>query len=85
MRLRGVYLFGSYARGDSDQESDVDVLIVLDAIGNYAQEVDCTGYLISSLSLEYGISVSRIFVSHSDWLNGKTPFIMNVRGEAVAS
>ena len=26
--LKGVYLFGSYARGEADDESDVDVLIV---------------------------------------------------------
>lgn len=26
-RLRGVYLFGSYARGDFDSDSDVDILM----------------------------------------------------------
>lgn len=82
-RLIGVYLFGSHARGDDDLESDVDVLIVLDVINNYAKEVDRTGYLISRLSLEYGVSVSRVFIPHNDWLHGDTPFITNVRTEAV--
>jgi predicted nucleotidyltransferase len=31
-RLKGVFLFGSYARGEADAESDIDVLIVLDHI-----------------------------------------------------
>ena len=31
-RLRGVYLYGSYARGAADEESDVDILVVLDRI-----------------------------------------------------
>jgi predicted nucleotidyltransferase len=29
-RLKGVYLFGSYARGDFEEGSDLDVLVVLD-------------------------------------------------------
>ena len=41
-RLRGVYLFGSYARGDQDSESDVDVLIVLDRFEHYGAEIDRT-------------------------------------------
>lgn len=28
-RLEGIYLYGSYARGDFTQDSDVDVLVVL--------------------------------------------------------
>ncbi|MEO5360682.1 MAG: nucleotidyltransferase domain-containing protein [Nitrospirota bacterium] len=82
-RLLGVYLFGSYARGDSDLESDVDVLIALDVVENYAYEIDRTGYLISSFSLDYGVSVSRVFIPHNDWLYGETPFITNIRTEAV--
>ena len=29
-RVRGVYLFGSYVRGDYDEESDVDILVIGD-------------------------------------------------------
>ena len=29
-RLRGLYLYGSYARGEEIEDSDVDVLIVLE-------------------------------------------------------
>jgi predicted nucleotidyltransferase len=31
-RLREIRLFGSYARGDADEESDVDVLVVVDGL-----------------------------------------------------
>jgi predicted nucleotidyltransferase len=82
-RLKGVFLYGSHARGMADQGSDVDVLIVLDHIGRYGHEINRTSNLVSSLSLHYGLSISRVFVSHDDWASRDTPFLANVRGEAV--
>lgn len=82
-QLKGVYLYGSYARGEQDAESDVDVLIVLRQVGQYGAEVDRTGHLISTLSLKHGVSISRVFVSEQDWLNRDTPFLDNAREEAI--
>jgi predicted nucleotidyltransferase len=82
-RLNGVYLFGSYARKEADPESDVDVLVVLDRIDRYTQEVATTSPLISRLSLQHGVSVSRVFVSQLDWADRQTPFLANVREEAI--
>ena len=45
-RLQGLYLYGSYARGDQEPGSDVDVLILLDRIDHYGIEIDRTGELI---------------------------------------
>jgi predicted nucleotidyltransferase len=82
-RLRDVLLFGSYARGDFDAESDVDILVVLDDVGGYGAEVDRTGGVISEVSLRYGVSVSRVFVSEDAWSQGRTLFLEQVREEAV--
>jgi type I restriction enzyme S subunit len=84
-RLRGVYLYGSYARGEESDESDVDILIVLDAVPAYAPEVDRTGALIASLSLKYSVSISRVFVSEQDWIQAQSPFLLNTREEAIAA
>ena len=82
-RLQGVYLYGSYARGDADDESDVDVLVVLDHCDHYAIEVDQTSALVSELSLKYDRSISRVFVSERDWSGRESPFLLNVREEAT--
>lgn len=82
-RLKGLYLYGSYARGDQDRESDIDILIVLDRLDQYGKEVDRTSRLVSDLSLEYGLSISRVFVTEGDWLEHQTPFLVNAREEAI--
>jgi uncharacterized protein len=82
-RLKGTFLFGSYARGEQRTASDVDVLIILDHVDHYAAEVDRSGELISELSLKYGLSISRVFVSEGDWCHRKTPFLINARDEAI--
>ena len=66
-RLKAVYLYGSYARREQQNDSDVDVLVVLDRIEHYAGEVDRSGQVTSEISLTYGVSISKVFVSEYDW------------------
>lgn len=82
-RLRGLYLFGSYARGEADEQSDIDVLIVLDRVDNYAEEVERTSYLVATISLEAERSICCVYVSEEDWQQKKTMFLQNIRQEAV--
>ncbi|MBI4358647.1 MAG: nucleotidyltransferase domain-containing protein [Candidatus Omnitrophica bacterium] len=85
-RLKGVYLFGSYARQEQDSESDVDILVVLDRFSpTYSAEINRVGDLGSELSLKYGVSISKVFVKERDWANKETPFLDNVREEAIAA
>ena len=85
-RLKGLFLYGSYSRGDQKPESDLDILIILDQfLDRYGIEVDRTGFLISDLSLKYGVSVSRVFVTEEDWKNRDSLFLNHVREEALAA
>ena len=82
-RLREVYLYGSYARGEQDQESDVDVIIVLDQVSRYGAEIEITGGLVSRLSLRHRVAISRVFVSEKSWAARETSFVDRAREEAV--
>jgi len=84
-RLEGLYLFGSHARDEAVPDSDVDVLVVLDEVADYGREIERTGYLVSDLSLDYELSISRVFVSSLAWRHGDSPFLCNVREHAKAA
>jgi len=84
-RLKGVYLYGSYARSEQAADSDLDVLIVLDRVDHYCGEIDRTGYLTSELSLKYGVSISRVLVGADEWQTVDTPLLANVRMEGMAA
>lgn len=82
-QLKVVYLFGSYARGEQDQESDFDILIVLSHMKLYSAEIERTGDLVSSLSLKYGVSISRKFMTLGHWTGSDSAIHRNIRAEAV--
>jgi len=67
-------------RGFSPSTRDFE----LDEVKDYGQEIERTGYLISDLSLEYEVSVSRVFASASSWRHRDSPFLSKVREQARA-
>jgi len=81
-RLKAVYLYGSYARGDYRQGSDVDVMILLSEYRmTYWDEIERTGELISTISLEYNAHVSRILMTEEKWKRSDTPLLRNIHRE----
>jgi len=82
-RLKAVYLFGSYARGDYGEDSDIDVMIVLSDYQNYGTEIDRSGEPISQLSLTYSVSISRVIMKELQWQKSDTPLLRNIRIEGV--
>ncbi|MCD6101143.1 MAG: nucleotidyltransferase domain-containing protein [Candidatus Marinimicrobia bacterium] len=55
-RLKQCILFGSKARGDFDEESDMDILVVLDRVSNYEREE--VWNIADDMILKYGVLIS---------------------------
>ncbi len=82
--LDSVVLYGSQVRGDAEEGSDIDVLCVMKRPFDYGEMIERTSKVTAELSLKYDVVLSRVFVTRDDYRSRKTPFLMNVRREAVA-
>ena len=82
-QLKGVYLYGSYARGDYRPGSDVDVMILLKSYRSYWDEIKRTSELISGVSLNYDLLVSRVIMSEDKWKRSDTSLLKNIQREGL--
>ena len=82
-RLVDVILFGSQARGDAVEGSDIDVLIVLKGQVRQFEEVARTSEFNAALCLKYDVLISRIFVSEDDYRQSQMALLENVRAEGI--
>ena len=85
--LKQTFLFGSYARGDQDEESDIDVMALVDMpmerLAGYRRTISS---LSTELDLKYDVFLSIIlqdvdtFHRYADAL----PFFQNVIREGIS-
>jgi len=82
--LDAVILYGSHARGEDRADSDIDVLCVMRGAFDYGEMIARTSALTARVSLEYGVVLSRAFVTREEYETRQLPFLMNVRREGLA-
>lgn len=81
--LKAVYLYGSYARGDYRDGSDVDVMLLLKNYENYWKEYMRSSGYVSDISLKYDVTVSYILIKEIQWKEGDKPILRNIRREGL--
>jgi predicted nucleotidyltransferase len=82
-KMKAVYLYGSYARGDYRQGSDVDVMVLLDDYRDYWKEYLRSSDYVSDLSLKYDLTVSYIIIKEPQWKEANKPVLINIRKDGV--
>jgi len=66
-RLKGVYLYGSHARSEANEDSDIDVAVALEGPVNLAEEIPRTSELRAELSLRENCVLMPFFLSQEEY------------------
>jgi len=82
-RLKEVILYGSWARGDATDESDIDLLIVLEGKIVPGAEIDRMIDIITEINLKYDVLLSVYPISEQDYSVINSPLLINVRKEGI--
>jgi len=82
-RLKKVILYGSCARGQATDDSDIDVAVVLAGMVDPCKEIDRMADIFTDLNLEHNVLIAVYPVSESDFNKIESPFLMNIRREGI--
>ena len=81
-----IVLYGSYARGDYQKDSDIDIVAIVQGDREKLQQALKSVWDISSdLELEYGTIVSPTVIPFAEYEKYKTdlPYYRNIENEGV--
>ena len=85
--FRGLVLYGSYARGDHDPESDIDLLVLLSDeldLNNERPTVSRQVHEVCDRVSLNSVLVSPMVARETEYQRGKTPFHLNVKREGIS-
>ena len=86
-KFQQVILYGSYARGDYDDESDIDIMIMVDMSREELKKYRLTfSEFFSEINLENGVFLTSKLQSQSyfnEW-QSVMPFYQNILKEGVS-
>ena len=78
-RLKELILYGSYARGEEREDSDIDLAVILKGDVNVYKEINRIIDVIYDINLKYNILISVRPISEADYNIPKTSFLINVK------
>jgi|Deesub1362B_J571_1020462.scaffolds.fasta_scaffold00215_8 predicted nucleotidyltransferase len=81
-RLEGIILYGSYARGNFSEHSDVDIILLVQRRLTL-DEYELTNKIIAELSLKYGVVISVIDYPMEIFERWNSPFLRNIKREGI--
>ena len=85
-KLTKIILYGSYARGDYRDNSDIDIMILTTFTDEETRKIKIDIYnLAFDFQMEYGIDISVIVKNeeHFNYWLGVLPFYDNVQREGI--
>ena len=83
-KLINLVLYGSQARGDATEYSDIDVMVILRSPVSHGDEIFRMGEVKNQINLKYDQLISVLPISEKDFLCKDTPLLENIRREGIA-
>ncbi|MBI2433794.1 MAG: nucleotidyltransferase domain-containing protein [Candidatus Hydrogenedentes bacterium] len=84
-RLKGVILYGSVARGEENEDSDIDVLVLLEGPIQLMRDIQKNNRAVFDLSLELGHPISAKPADYERFQTYECPLYINVKREGIAA
>lgn len=81
--LIDIVLYGSYARSEQNENSDIDLLIILKQVDSVGKEIDRIVDATYDIALDYNTVISVIPISYDDYQSIKSPLLMNIKKEGI--
>lgn len=80
-----IILYGSFARGDNKEDSDIDILILLDKENLSYNDSKRITYPLYDLEFKTGQLISPLIKSKTDWnrRHKVTPLFKNIKNEGI--
>jgi len=82
-RFQAMILYGSRARGTAEEDSDVDVLVVLNPLEDFWAELSRLQSLVAPISLKHDVVLSAIPVSADEFEEPKTALLVSAKREGI--
>jgi predicted nucleotidyltransferase len=83
-RLKDIIIYGSWARGDATERSDIDLVVVLEGKVVPGREIDRMIDIITDMNLQHGVLIAVYPISDEDFPAVNSPLLMNVRREGIS-
>lgn len=82
-RFARLILFGSQARNEATEDSDIDVMVVLRGKVSTGDEIFRMGSLVNDLNLKYDELIAAFPISELGFEQRTSSFMKNVRKEGI--
>jgi len=82
-RFKGIILHGSFARGDAEEGSDIDLILLLDQVKDPLAEKQKYFDFIQKLDLKYDTVISILPMGEEEFKTRRLPVFLNAKKEGV--
>jgi len=83
-RVKDIILYGSYARGEATEDSEIDIIILLNNLKGPGEEIAKCLKPIWEIEFKHDTLISILPIEEKDFKIRKMPVILNAKKEGIS-